>query len=65
MLRCRPPDAAAAEMLVFRAAGDRFALASSAYRFAAAATAVSMRPHGLLEGFVPTALFFIQFRCST
>ena len=45
---------------------DRFALASWAYRFAAAAaTTVSMRSYGLLEGPVPTALFFLQFRCPT
>ena len=43
-----------------------YLLASWAYRFAAAAaTAVSMRSHGLLEGPVPTALFFLQFRCPT
>ena len=46
---------------------DRFTLASWAYRFAAAAaaTTASMRSHGSLEGPVPTALFFLQFRCST
>jgi len=40
--------------------------ASWAYRFAtaAAATTASMRAHGSLEGPVPTALSFRQFRCS-